>query len=110
MLLYNNPLKERVIQVANIAIYYQKNENESSEQVIILVKKLIQLLEVHHTIKGVFIDRNNESIELMDLINSRLTEIDYIYMNKPINNDFDKELINQLLLTEKFKIKFFDET
>ncbi|SOC08360.1 hypothetical protein SAMN05880501_10567 [Ureibacillus xyleni] len=92
-----------------IAIYYQKSENEIAEMAINHINELIQLLETHHTVKGVFIDRYNESIELMELLNSPLSEIDYIYINKPIENDFDRALIQQLLRTEHFKIKYFNE-
>lgn len=98
-----------MIQVANVAIYYQKDENESSEHAILDIKRLIQLLETHHSIKGVFIDRNKESIQLMDLLSSPLSEIDFVYINNPINNEFDKELLNQLSRNENFKIKYFDD-
>ena len=45
----------------------------------------------------------------MELLNSPLSEIDYIFTNKPIVNEFDKELIIQLSRTEKFEIRYFDE-
>lgn len=92
-----------------IAIYYQKDESEAAEQAISQINELIRLLEVHHTIKGVFIDRHNESLELMELLNSPLSEIDYIYINKPIENDFDRELITQLSKNEHFKIRNYNE-
>ena len=42
-------------------------------------------------------------------MDSPLEEIDYIYMNICINNEFDNELINQLSKTEHFEIKYFKE-
>lgn len=92
-----------------IAIYYHKSEKETSELAVSRINELIQLLEVHHIIKGVFIDRHNEGIELMELLNSPVSELDYIYFNKPLENDFDRELVKQLLKTEHFRIKYFNE-
>lgn len=91
-------------QVSNLAIYYKKDQNEDTEQAIVRVNKLIQSLETHHTVKGVFVDLFNESTELMDLLNSQLSEIDIIYINKPIDNEFDNELIYQLSRNEQFEI------
>jgi len=99
---------ERVKQVANVAIYYQKNKEESTEQAVLHVNELIQQLETHHVIKGIFLDTFNQSIELMELLNSPLSELDYIYLNKPLENEFDNELINQLTRTEKFEIRYFN--
>lgn len=99
---------ERVKRVANVAIYYQKNKEESTEQAVLHVNELIQQLETHHVIKGVFLDTFNQSIELMELLNSPLSELDYIYLNKPLENEFDNELINQLTRTEQFEIRYFN--
>ncbi|MGM0974786.1 MAG: hypothetical protein ACQEW2_17805 [Bacillota bacterium] len=95
--------------MANIAIYYQKNKNENTEQSVLRVNNLINQLENHHTVRGVFLDNYNSSTELMEFLNSPLSELDYIYINKPFDNEFDKELIIQLSRAEKFKIKYFDE-
>ncbi|MED3653984.1 hypothetical protein P4489_06530 [Heyndrickxia sporothermodurans] len=94
--------------MANVAIYYQKNKEESTEQAVLHVNELIQQLETHHVIKGVFLDTFNQSIELMELLNSPLSELDYIYLNKPLENEFDNELINQLTRTEQFEIRYFN--
>lgn len=93
--------------MSNVVIYYKK-EQESTDQAVLRVNELIQCLETHHTIKGVFLENENESIELMDLLNSPLSEIDYIYMNKPVEDDFDKELLSQLSSREQFKIRYFE--
>ena len=91
-------------QVANVAIYYQQLKEEDLAQAVDNVIRLIQQLETLHVIKGVFLDNFNESTELMDLLNSPLSEIDIIYINKPIINEFDNALISQLSRTEKFQI------
>ncbi|MBL5833150.1 hypothetical protein [Niallia sp. RD1] len=96
-------------QVANVFIYYNSDQSESTEQAVHRVNELIHNLEIHHVILGVFLDFFNQSTELMELLNSPLSEIDYIFTNKPIVNEFDKELIIQLSRTEKFEIRYFDE-
>jgi hypothetical protein len=108
-LLFYKTLQERVKQVANVVIYYKKERDESTEQAVHLVNSLIQQLEIHHAIKGVFMDLPNESTELMELLNSPIYEIDYIYMNKEVEDEFDRQLISQLLNREKFEIRYFSE-
>ncbi|TFB21463.1 hypothetical protein E3U55_09130 [Filobacillus milosensis] len=95
--------------MANIAIYYQKNSNESTEQAVLRVNELIKQLETLHIIKGVFLDNFGQSTELMDLLNSPLSVIDYMYINKPLENEFDNELIDQLKRTEQFQVRYFSE-
>jgi len=95
--------------VANVVIYYNSDRDESTEQAVHRVNKLIQQLETHHVILGVFLDTYNQSTELMELLNSPLSELDLIYTNKPIENEFDKELIFQLSKTERFEIQYFNE-
>ncbi|KYG28196.1 hypothetical protein AZF04_09860 [Alkalihalobacillus trypoxylicola] len=95
--------------MVNIAIYYQKSEQETSEDSVNRINELIQVLEEPHTIKGVFIDRQVESNALIELLSSPLSQIEFIYINKPFKNEFDSELVHQLARTENFKIKYFDE-
>lgn len=92
-----------------IAIYYKKSENEASEQAIALINELIHFLEVQHEIKGVFIDVHSESTEFIELINAPLSTIDCMYINKPIEDDFDRQLIEQLSKSENFELKYFNE-
>lgn len=92
-----------------IAIYYKKSKNETAEQTVARINHLINFLEVQNEVKGVFIDVHNESAELIELLNSPLSEINYIYINKPIENEFDRELIKQLAESENFKLKYFNE-
>lgn len=93
----------------NIAIYYQKSEKETSEDAVNRIDELIQVLEEQHTIKGVFIDRQVESNALMELLSTILSEIEFIYINRPFENEFDSELVHQLARTENFNIKYFYE-
>lgn len=94
--------------MAKVVIYYKLNQTDLLEQVVFHVDKLIEQLESLHTIKGVFLDNYNESTELMELLNSPLSEIDFIYINKFIKDEFNNELISQLSRAEKFKIEYFD--
>jgi hypothetical protein len=98
-----------VKQVANVVIYYNKDYDESTEQAVLRVNELIQQIETLHVVKGVYIELLNQSSELMDLLNSPLSEIDIFYINKPIDNEFDNDLINQLSRAEQFEIKYFDK-
>ncbi|GLB58646.1 hypothetical protein [Cytobacillus sp. NCCP-133] len=95
--------------MANVVIYYNCEQGESTEQAVLRVNELIQFLETHHIIKGVFLDIYNEGTELMELLNSPLSEIDMIYINKDIDNEFDKALIIQLSRAEQFEIKYIDK-
>ncbi|KMY44030.1 hypothetical protein AC622_07005 [Bacillus sp. FJAT-27916] len=95
--------------MANVAIYYQKYEEQDTEQAVFKVNKLIKRLETLHVIKGVFLDNYNESSELLELLNSSLSDLDYLFLNKPLENEFDSQLFDQLSKTEKFEIKYFNE-
>lgn len=96
-------------QVANIVIYYQEKEHESTESAIKYINKVIEQVEEQYVIKGVFIDRFNRKDELTELIHSRLNELDFLLLEKPLEDDFDKQLFYQLAKTEKFKFIYFNE-
>lgn len=89
-------------------IYYKQKQNKSLEQTVLQINNLIKQLKCHHTILGVFIDTFDESFELIELLNRPLEEIDYMYINKPIEDEFNKELIRQLSKSEQFEVKIFD--
>ncbi|MDG0032694.1 hypothetical protein MMB68_24405 [Priestia sp. Y58] len=95
--------------MANVAIYYQQKEHEALEEAIKYVNMFIERIQSLHTIKGVFMDNCGERSRLTDLIDAPLSEIDCIYMEKPFNDEFDSQLINQLSRSEKFELKYFDE-
>lgn len=94
-------------QVANIVIYYCLYNGESVTKSVESVNTLINQLETQHTIKGVYIDNFNESNQLHELLNSPLGEVDYFYLNKPLLDEFDSQLINQLSKAEHFKVKYY---
>lgn len=93
--------------MVNIIIYYCLNENETNNQAIEEIQKLISKLENKHIIKGVFIDSYNERHELTELLNSCLSNIDFLYLNKKIIDEFDFQLITELARNENFKIEYF---
>jgi hypothetical protein len=95
--------------LANAAVYYQLTHEETIEQAIENVNKLIHCLESRYVIRGVFLDSFNERSELHELINSYIPKIDILYLNKPISDDFDHQLIYELARTDKFEIKYFFE-
>jgi hypothetical protein len=95
--------------VPNVVIYYQQGENECSEKAIKYINSLIEKLEPLHKIKGVFIDRFGERSEFVELINSPLSQFDYIFINNPIEDEFDNRLLNELARTENFKLFYFSE-
>jgi hypothetical protein len=95
--------------VANVVIYYQQEENECIEKTIKNINSIIKKLEFQNKIKGVFIDRFGERLEFGELINSPISQIDYIFLNKPLEDDFDNQLLNELARTENFKLFYFSE-
>jgi hypothetical protein len=95
--------------VGNVVIYYCADINESTDQAISNISSMVNKIERNHVLLGVFIDSFGKSTELMEFTTSSLEEIDILYLNKPIDNEFDSELILQLGRADHFKIKFFDE-
>ena len=93
--------------MAKVVIYYRKSVNEKNEQTVKRINKFIKSISSQHKIKGVFIDNYNESNAFLELVESQLNDIDVIYINQMINNEFEKELLNQLSNTDKFSIKLF---
>lgn len=95
--------------MANIAIYYKLSQVEEAEQAISCIEKMISKIETRYNIVGVFIDSFNESVKLMELLDTNLSNTDFILMNKYLNNEFDQTVLDQLSKSEKFKILFFSE-
>ncbi|MDG4655553.1 hypothetical protein P6P90_04785 [Ectobacillus antri] len=91
----------------NVVIYYQQKQNESTEKAIHYINTLIKKLENRFVIKGVYIDRFENRNEFVDLLQSPLSEIDYIYLEQEITDEFDKQMLNELSKAENFKIKYF---
>lgn len=96
--------------MANAVIYYKMDNEESTEQAVLRVNGLIEKLQTNHTVVGVFMDLSDSSTELMDLLNSPLEEIDYLYINKEIDDEFDSTLISELSRREHFEVRLIDWT
>lgn len=106
---FNLPLTKGVKQVENVIIYYQQEQSESANNAIDLLNSLIDKLKNYYIIKGVFIDPFNSQTEFMEMIQSPLSEIDYLLIDKLPYDEFNKQLILGLSNSENFKIKLFSE-
>lgn len=93
----------------NIVIYYHQQKNDTVEESIKRVDKIIKSMETCHTVKGVFLDSYNERNQLNDLLNSPLKDIDILFTNHFFDDEFDSQLINQLAKAEQFDVEFLDE-
>ncbi|MBY7144573.1 hypothetical protein KFZ56_16250 [Virgibacillus sp. NKC19-3] len=96
--------------MVDVAIYYQLNKNEKQEKAIENINKLIKQLETHHVkIKEIFIDKYKSRDQLEELTNLPLSELDCIYINKIIDDEFDSSLIRELSKSEQFEVRIFNE-
>ncbi|PLR75732.1 hypothetical protein CU633_19405 [Bacillus sp. V3-13] len=93
----------------NVIIYYQQKRNESTENAIIFIDSLIKNIKTRYNIKGVYIDNFENQNELLELLQSPLADIDYIYLDELPHDEFNWKLINQLARSEGFTIKFFSD-
>lgn len=91
--------------MANAVIYYKMSSNESIKQAVINVEILLDELKKDQNVVGVFVDQFNSSVELMDLLNSPLTELDCLYLNQKIDDEFDSILISELSKRDSFKVR-----
>lgn len=96
--------------MGNAVIYYKMDFYEGTEQAVSRVSEWIEELQTHYTVKGVFIDLSDSSTELMELLNSQLSDIDIMYVNKEINDEFDSTLISELSRREHFEVRLLDWT
>ncbi|MCA1063876.1 hypothetical protein QTG56_01440 [Rossellomorea sp. AcN35-11] len=95
--------------MGNVVIYYCADLNERTEQAISNVNSMVKKIERDHVLLGVFIDSYDKSTELMELISSPLEKLDILFLNRPVENEFDTELISQLGRADHFKIKIFNQ-
>ncbi|QBZ23979.1 hypothetical protein [Bacillus cereus] len=95
--------------MSKTVLYYRQQKNESVENSIENVKKLIKNLETTHKILGVFLDSYNDQNQLNEMLNFPLQEIDLLYTNHCFDDEFDNQLINQLSKAEQFSVKYFDK-
>ncbi|WP_273834183.1 hypothetical protein [Guptibacillus sedimenti] len=94
--------------MANVAIYYQLNEHEESNNAIASITNIVKSTETYYTIVGVFVDSVNENIRLMDLFDMNLSTISKLIINKYPVDEFDQEMLYQLARSEKFQIELWN--
>ncbi|ARI75648.1 hypothetical protein [Halobacillus mangrovi] len=95
--------------MSNIAVYYRLANNEDTNRVIQCINKELHNFNDQHVIKGVFVDAHRERYHFNDLISRPLHEIDILFINEIIHDEFDWKLINQLSITEGFTIQLLGE-
>lgn len=91
----------------NVAIYYKLQKNEDIEHSIQKINQLIEKLNPKHRILGVFIEANKENKKFMELINSPLSDLNFLYMNSLPDDEFDYKLLKELARAEQFEIRGF---
>ncbi|MCZ0754538.1 hypothetical protein [Anoxybacillus sp. J5B_2022] len=95
--------------MATIAIYYQMKVNQKIEEVIAFINDFIRQLETDNVIKGVFIDQYAERSEFYELLHSSSNKIDIIFLEKPLEDEFDEKLLLEIAKIENIQIKYFSE-
>jgi len=97
-------------QVANAVIYYQQKESESIEEAISYINYLIKFMELHHDIKGVFVDSFGSRSEFYDFLNTSLNNVDIIVLEESLNDEFDDKLLTEVARAENIRIDYFKQT
>ncbi|GGC97666.1 hypothetical protein GCM10007216_30560 [Thalassobacillus devorans] len=95
--------------MANVAIYYRLTKSEDTGQVIQFINEEIHKFDDQHLIKGVFVDDHKDRTQLNELVNQPLHEIDKLFINEEIDDEFDWKLLNELAKTEGFTIHLLSE-
>lgn len=93
--------------MANVAIYYRTAKEQDAIEVIEEIEKVIKVIK--ESITGVYVDSYNHNDEFSNLINQDLSEIEVLYINRKLEDEFDKKLINELARTFQFNIIYFYE-
>ena len=93
--------------MSNVAIYYVLEQEQEYEEAVLEIETVIN--KINMNIKGVYIDNNMKNHEFLKLLNEDLSSIELMLLNKDIENEFDRALINELSRTENFEIKYFNE-
>ncbi|XKH52000.1 hypothetical protein LG275_13770 (plasmid) [Chryseomicrobium palamuruense] len=89
----------------NALIYYRQEKEEDIQNAIDYVNEVINKIEKNSLIKGVFVDSYNERTEFDNLINNSLDNIDLIYLNIDILDEFDENLLNQIARADRIQTK-----
>lgn len=91
--------------MTNVAIYYKMTSLQNTKEVIEEIQK--KILTIEGVIIGVYIDSYNDNENFNLVINEKLSSIDFLYINKFLEDDFDRQLINQLARANGFTIIYF---
>ncbi|WP_088034863.1 hypothetical protein [Evansella clarkii] len=95
--------------MGNIVIYYRLSKNESTLDAVSNVNSVTEKLNLHYTIKGVFMDDHHSNEQLTELFDKKLISIKYLFINKPIEDEFDYKMLQELAKAESFDVKYFSE-
>ncbi|WP_066325911.1 hypothetical protein [Anoxybacteroides amylolyticum] len=95
--------------MTTIAIYYQMKENQQIEEAIEIINVFIRQLKTEHVIKGVFIDQYGERNEFYELLHSASSKINILFLEKPLEDEFDKKLLLAVAKTENVQVRYFGE-
>lgn len=84
-------------------------EKQQTEEAIEFINRFILQLQTEHVIKGVFIDRYAERNEFYELLHSVSSKINILFLEKPVEDEFDKKLLLAVIQTENIQVKYFSE-
>lgn len=93
--------------MSSVAIYYKMDAEQNSDEVIKKIERIIQ--QIDEGVAGVYIDAYNQFDELINLISTDLSVINTLYLNKELEHDFDRKIINELARSQRFSIVYFHE-
>ncbi|OXS74240.1 hypothetical protein [Domibacillus enclensis] len=88
-------------------IYCQLEPDQLVEKEVEHIQAFIE--KVDADIMGVFIDSHDSNDELMNMANQDLSVVSFLYLNKPLADEFDYKLLQELARQEQFEILYFDE-
>lgn len=82
-------------------IYYKMLESETREEVISKIRKIEVFIETAQ----VFIDPYDDNRNLFELCDYPLDDIQTIYLNRDMENEFEKSLLMQVSVNSNCEIK-----
>ncbi|OHX50688.1 hypothetical protein [Cytobacillus oceanisediminis] len=94
----------------NALIYYQQKQKEKTSESINIVNKIIKVLQKEdYKIMGVYIDKYNNQIEFMELIQEIPSHLNQLFIEYLPEDEFNQQILNELAKTENFEIRYFSE-
>lgn len=88
-------------------IYCQLDPDRTLEKEVERIKAFITKIDAD--MLGVFIDPHDNNDELMNMTKLDLSVISFLYINKPLVDEFAHKLLQELSRQDKFKIHYFHE-